>query len=106
MNTLFMKKIVVNPELLQLLVSVYNQSIQTYFHFPEVILCGRQRLEKESLDFLLLHDFIIAYQVDSFGKTYRLSRKGEEYLLSFSFRRRQKHTSCVLPVFQPSLAFG
>jgi hypothetical protein len=93
-----MKKPAVDPRLLHLLVSIYNQSIQTYYHFPEVILCGRQRLEPEDFAELLAQDFITVSSFDSFGKNYRLSKKGESFLFEASFRRRQK----LLHVFSSS----
>ncbi len=85
-----MKKAGVNHEILHLLVSVYNQSIQTYYHFPEVILCGRQRLEPDAFTQLLASEFITPVSADSFGRNYRLSKKGEDFLFTVSFRRRQK----------------
>jgi hypothetical protein len=85
-----MKKTAVNEPLLRLLVSVYNQSIQTYYHFPEVILCGRQRLEPEEFAQLLAGELITPTSSDSFGRNYRLSKRGEAYLFGASFRRRQK----------------
>ena len=85
-----MKKAADKEPILHLLVSVYNQSIQTYYHFPEVILCGRQRLEPEEFALLLANDFLVATTADSFGRNYRLSKKGEAYLVETSFRRRHK----------------
>ena len=75
-----MSKTAVNQALLQLLVRVYNQSIQSYYFFPDVIICGNQRLEREEFDLLLQESFLTAYHTDSFGKIYRLSRKAEELL--------------------------
>jgi hypothetical protein len=105
LNGVFMKKTAVNQQLLQLLVSVYNQSIQTYYHFPDVILCGRQRLDSEELQLLLEQDFIKMTSADSFGRTYRLSRKGEGYLFQLSFRRRSKMQGSF-SVCQSSLPFA
>ncbi|MDQ3276754.1 MAG: hypothetical protein M3Q06_00400 [Bacteroidota bacterium] len=100
-----MKKAGVNHEILHLLVSVYNQSIQTYYYFPEVILCDRQRLDREQFEALLAADFLVAYKADSFGKYYRLSKKGEEYLLASSFRRRHKQLDPGLATRQPLFPF-
>lgn len=85
-----MKKAADKEPILRLLVSVYNQSIQTYHHFPEVILCGRQRLDTEEFALLLANGFLMATTADSFGRNYRLSKKGEAYLFETSFRRRHK----------------
>jgi hypothetical protein len=100
-----MKKPAVNPGLLHLLVSVYNQSIQTYHYFPEVIICGCQRLEREAFDHLVAQNFVQAYRADSFGSYYRLSKKGEEFLFQCSFRRKAKHPVQNVPVLQHSLPF-
>lgn len=100
-----MKKTGVNQELLHVLVSLYNQSIQTYYYFPEVILCGRQRIEQECFEALLQAGLIEAYKGDSFGKYYRLNKKGEQFLLTFSFRRRQKHTAALLATGQSAFPF-
>lgn len=105
MNNPFMKKSGVDQELLRVLVSIYNQSIQTYYYFPDVIICGRQHIEKEAFDTLLAADFLTAYKADSFGKYYRLSRRGEEFLLTTSFRRRQKQMQPVLPAGQSAFPF-
>ena len=99
-----MKKPAVDPHLLHLLVSVYNQSIQTYYHFPEVILCGRQRLDPEDLALLLSNEFILAFSADSFGRNYKLSKKGEEFLLHSHFRRRHRLLHS-LPVQQQQFSF-
>lgn len=105
MNTSFMKKTAVNAELLHLLVSIYNQSIQTYFYFPEVIICGHQRLEREAFEQLLSNKFLQVYKADSFGRYYRLSKDGEAFLFQSSFRRRQKVYSSALLAGQSRLPF-
>jgi len=99
-----MKKTAVDPHLLHLLVSVYNQSIQTYYHFPEVILCGRQRLETEDLTLLLSNEFVFVASFDSFGRNYRLSKKGETYLFQSLIRRRPRMLH-VLPAAQYRFPF-
>ncbi|WP_121354250.1 hypothetical protein [Flavisolibacter nicotianae] len=85
-----MKKPAVDPHLLQLLVSIYNESIQTFYHFPEVILCGSHHLEAADLALLLAQGFVVSSGYDSFGKNYRLSRKGEAFLFHALFPRRAK----------------
>ena len=102
----FMKKTGVNQELLHVLVSLYNESIQTYYYFPEVIFCGRQRMERACFEALLASEYIIAYKADSFGKYFRLSKKGEQFLLTFSFRRRPKQTASLLSTLQRTFPFS
>ena len=82
-----------NKELIALLVRVYNHSIQFYDHFPDVIIYGNHRLEQDAFDLLLQHEFIIAYHTDSFGKLYRLSKKGEDFLYRYKYKRRPRHVS-------------
>lgn len=101
-----MKKTGVNQELLHVLVSLYNQSIQTYYYFPEVILCGRQRIDRECFDALVAADFITVYKADSFGQYYRLNKKGEQFLLRFSFRRRHRQTDTILAAGQRTFPFN
>lgn len=86
-----MKKPVANRELLCLLVSVYNQPIQTYYHFPDVIVSGHRRLEPEAFAELVAQGFVTLANFDSFGKNYRLSPKGEAYLFASTFRRKHRH---------------
>ncbi len=101
-----MKRNAVDLVLLQLLVSVYNQSIQTYFYFPEVILCGRRRLDREEFDRLLTEELVMPFNADSFGQYYRLSKKGEAMLLQ-AFLRRRHHKPVEMPGIrvQPRLPF-
>jgi cyclopropane fatty-acyl-phospholipid synthase-like methyltransferase len=100
-----MKKNAVDPVLLQLLVSVYNQSIQTYFYFPDVIICGYQRLEREAFDQLLANEMVQPFKADSFGRWYRLSKKGEEVLLQSFSRRRHRQTAPPVGYIQHCLPF-
>jgi hypothetical protein len=100
-----MKKNTVNSRLLQLLVSTYNQSIQTYFYFPEVIVCGQVRWDREDFDELLANDFLEPYKADSFGRWYRLSKTGEAFLFQASFRRRPKMPQAYVLPLQSRLPF-
>jgi hypothetical protein len=100
-----MSKTAASQPLLQLLVRVYNQSIQTYFHFPDVIICGKHRLEKEDLDLLLIECYIEAYYTDSFGKLYRLSKKGQQFLQLNLHRRKARSFHPMPQPGQVSLPF-
>lgn len=106
LNTVCMRKNAVDSRLLQLLVSTYNQSIQTYHYFPEVIICGQQRWDREAFAQLLASRFIEPYKADSFGRWYRLSKEGEAFLFQASFRRRQKLPAAGVPVQQRQLPFA
>jgi hypothetical protein len=85
-----MKKCAISKELLLLLVRVYNQSIQCYYYFPDVITCGKHRLETEEFQLLLEGDYLTCYYKDSFGRTYALSQKGRMLLEQFLIRRKKK----------------
>ena len=74
-----MSKSAANQQLLLLLVRVYNQYIQYYYYFPDVVLCGNHRLEKMEFDFLLNEGLIMSFHTDSFGKLYRLSKKSGKF---------------------------
>lgn len=88
-----MNKPAVSPALLQLLVRMYNQSIQSYYFFPDVIICGRYRLEREQFEGLLREGFLFAFDADSFGKLYRLSRKAEALLQAEAHKRKHRMNS-------------
>ena len=101
-----MKKTGVNQELLHVLVSLYNQSIQTYYYFPEVILCGRQHIERAYFDALVAAGFITVYKADSFGQYYRVNKKSERFLLTYSFRRRHRQTDSLMTAGQRTFPFA
>lgn len=92
-----------NRQLLHLFVRVYNQSIQFYYHFPEVIICGTHRLEPHEFRFLLTEGLIAAYHTDSFGKLFRLTSSAELFFKESltakphrRFRRRRVvHQPCL-----------
>ncbi|HEX8316193.1 MAG TPA: hypothetical protein VF609_14425 [Flavisolibacter sp.] len=85
-----MTRAAADQSLLQLLVRVFNQTIQYYYHFPDVIICGHQRLEKEEFDHLLSAGFITPYHTDSFGKLYHLSKKAEAFLQENLHKRKHR----------------
>jgi len=100
-----MSKTATSQRLLQLLVRVINQSIQSYYYFPEVIICGQHRLEKEEFELLLSEGCIEPYYSDSFGKLYRTSAKAERVLQHNVCKRRHKLSPQRGPMVQTSLPF-
>lgn len=100
-----MSNTAVNPSLLQLLVRVYNQSIQSYYFFPDVIICGNHRLEREEFESLLREGFIVPYHTDSFGRLYRLTRTADTVLREQILRRRQRQTKSKSAVQQAYFSF-
>lgn len=103
--TIFMNKSATDQALLQLLVRVYNQSIQFYYHFPDVIICGNLRLEREEFDFLLKGGYLETYHTDSFGKIYRVSKRAELLLYQSLGRRRYRHSPVAKQNAQAALPF-
>lgn len=69
-----------NRQLLSLLVKAYNTSIQDFYYFPDVILVGEQRMERDDFDLLRSGGYILEFRHDSFGRFYRLSQKAEHLL--------------------------
>jgi hypothetical protein len=101
-----MSKTAASQPLLQLLVRVYNQSIQTYFHFPDVIICGQHRLEETDFHMLLSEGYIEVYYMDSFGKLYRLSKKAHNVLQYGLYKRKAKHVHSIQQNLQAALPFS
>lgn len=100
-----MKKTADNSAILRLMVSVYNQTIQTYHYFPDVILCGHKRMEPEELNELINRKFVSPLRADTFGTFYQLSKEGEQFLFRSLLRRKQKVPSSSWPVLQSHLPF-
>lgn len=100
-----MNKTAASQPLLQLLVRVYNQSIQSYDHFPEVIICGNYRLERAEFDLLQAEEYIEPYYADSFGKLYHLSKRAH-HILQESLHKRRRAVHVVQGVAQVSLPFS
>lgn len=98
-----MKKDAVSKELLHLLVRVYNRSIQYYYYFPDVIICGHHRLERSEFESLLTQELITSYHADSFGRMYRLTQKAER-MLQLQLRRRHRSYATSVP-YQACLSF-
>lgn len=67
-------------ETIALLVKASNCSIQDYYYFPDVIFIGKQQIEREKFNFLLSEGFISEYKWDSFGKFYKITKKGENFI--------------------------
>ena len=101
-----MSKTAASQPLLQLLVRVYNQSIQYYFHFPDVIICGKLRLEEAEFQLLLAEGYLETFYVDSFGKLFRLSKKAIHVLQESLHKRKARHSHQVNRPSQVALPFS
>ncbi|RYZ25309.1 MAG: hypothetical protein EOO10_18615 [Chitinophagaceae bacterium] len=100
-----MSKTAASQSLLQLLVRLYNQSIQTYFHFPDVIICGHHRIDEAEFNLLVVEGFVDAFYVDSFGKLFRLSKKAHHMLQYGLHKRRPKSIHHFQRAIQAALPF-
>lgn len=94
-----------NRHLLSLLVKAYNQAITDYFYFPEVIYAGPQKIERADFEFLLSEKLIALFKFDSFGRYYRLSKKGDNLLRQLFAKRAKKRREAV-PLTQGCLYFN
>ncbi len=94
-----------NKELFALLVRVYNHTIQSYYNFPEVIMFGKHHLEKAEFYLLVNEGYIFVYYADSFGKSYRLSKKANEFLYQYNTRRRKSCAEISAPPVQYRFQF-
>lgn len=94
-------------ELLSLLVHAYNNSIKDFYYFPEVVYIGEQRVSKQEFDLLLAGGFLEEYSHDSFGRFYRLSKKGEECIYeTIAARKQAKKKKQFIPAAQGSFCFA
>ena len=71
-----------DKQTLALLVKVVNCTIQDFFYFPDVIIVGKRKIEREEFHFLLSEGYIAYYRADSFGRFFRLTDKAEAYINS------------------------
>src|ERR1051326_8343335 len=95
----------VHSELFSLLLKVYNHTIHTYYRFPQVILYGNHHLEKEEFDQLLAEDMVVQCYADSFGRSYRLTKKAEVFLFGSRKKRRRRTFTKRIVSLQGSLQF-
>lgn len=57
-----------------------NKYVETYRYFPDVVLCGKQFLNKEEINALVEEGLLKTVKQDSFGEFLQLSEKGKELL--------------------------
>lgn len=94
-----------NTYVLSLLVKVYNCAVTDFFHFPEVIYAGHQKLERTDFDLLLSQELIVLSGYDSFGRYYALSKKGDHVLHQY-FTKPVRKKSPPVPLIQGCLYFN
>ena len=94
-----------NKHVLSLLVKVYNGAVTDYFHFPEVIYVGNQKLDRADFELLLSEDLIVLSRYDSFGRYYKLSKKGDQVLHHYLARSTRKKAAPI-PLTQGCLYFN
>lgn len=94
-----------DKNLLQLLVRVFNHSIQSYYHFPEVIIYGPHRMEPQEFELLLYHDFVSTHYTDTFGKIYHLNKKAEDFIHQHHVAKKRRLFKAEARALQGSLEF-
>lgn len=94
-----------NKHLLSLLIKAYNQLITDYFYFPEIIYAGSQKIERTDFEVLLSENLISLSGFDSFGRYYRLSKKGDA-LLQQQLAKRVKRKASSMPLTQGCFYFN
>jgi hypothetical protein len=95
-----------NKHLLSLLVKAYNQTITDYYYFPEVIYAGAQKIERSDFDLLLSEGLIRVFKYDSFGRCYRLSKKGEQQLQQQHLAKPARKKALPVPLTQGCFYFS
>jgi hypothetical protein len=101
MNTVTIKQI------MSLLIRVSNNSVQSFFYFPDIIFVGKQKIEKEEFHFLFAEGFITEYKSDSFGRFYKLSAKGEKFIYTtISLRQSSVRRKVKASTVQGCLEFA
>ena len=96
-----------DKQALALLVRVVNCTIQDFFYFPEVIIAGKRRMEKEEFNFLIGEGYIIRYKSDSFGSFYKHTQKAERFICHFIASRHTHYKKKrKAPVKQGLLQFA
>lgn len=94
-----------NKYLLCLLVKTYNRAITDYYYFPEIIYAGAQKIERADFELLLSEGLISLSKFDSFGRYYRLSKKGDQLLQQY-FIKPIKKKPVPVPLTQGCLYFS
>lgn len=67
-------------ELIQVLVKAYNTILTDYYYFPEVVLAGNQRIDREAFDAMLAEGFLQQTKRDAFGGFYVLTPKAYQMI--------------------------
>ena len=67
-------------EIIAILVKASNCPIQDYYHFPDIIFIGKEKIGREQFNYLLSQELIVAFKWDSFGKYYNVTKKGEDFI--------------------------
>ena len=95
-----------SPSLLALLLKAYNRPVMDFYHFPEVVLIGRQRIEPEEFFQLISEGLLQQTHRDNFGRFYSLTDKAKALLhQSLQQGRGKARKKQLVPAGQGSFLF-
>jgi hypothetical protein len=70
-----------NPEqVLQLLQTINYSGLETFKNFPDVVMAGKQRVNKEDVDYLFDQGYLEEQKTDSFGKFLKLTKTARDLI--------------------------
>lgn len=67
-------------ELLPVLVKALHTSVTDYYYFPEVVLAGNHRIDREVFDAMLKAGFLQQTRKDAFGRFYALTPRAQQVI--------------------------
>jgi hypothetical protein len=70
-----------NPEqVLELLQTINYSGLETFKNFPDVVMAGKQRVNKEDVDYLFNQGYLEEQKTDSFGKYLKLTEIARQFI--------------------------
>jgi hypothetical protein len=91
--------------LLALLLKAYNRPVMDFHYFPDVVLIGKTRIEREELLLLLSEGYLQQTHRDNFGRFFTLTEKAKMLLHQSLKGGRKSRKKEGLPAGQGSFLF-
>lgn len=91
--------------LLALLLKAYNRPVMDYHYFPDIVLIGKTRIEREELQMLLSEGYLQQTHRDNFGRFYALTEKAKLLLHQSLKAGRKGRKKLPAPPVQSNLLF-
>jgi hypothetical protein len=82
-----------NPLLVDLLIKINTNQIESFFHFPHIFRSGNIHLDKKEIDYLFNSGCLEQKTVDSFGPIFQLNEKARSLLIQLGMGTAQNATS-------------